>query len=83
MSWGFEVGRVYSRQAVVVYLFPGGAAPGHSSRGAASLKAGIDALGARGDFQRHLCCMSTRRSRALAKPPLKGVARTGGRLSYS
>src|ERR1700686_3945687 len=40
-------------QAVIVYLFPGGAARGHSSSSAASLEAGIDALGARGDFQRH------------------------------
>jgi hypothetical protein len=83
MSWGCEVGRVYNRQAVVVSLFPGGTA-----RGAFVPRRGIArgwhyALGARGDFQRHLCCMSTRRSRALAKPLLKGVARTGGRLSYS
>jgi hypothetical protein len=40
-------------RAVIVYLFPGGTARRHSSRSAASLAAGIDALGARGDFQRH------------------------------
>jgi hypothetical protein len=43
---------VYSK-AVIVYLFSGGTARGHSSGSAASLEAGIDALGTRGDFQRH------------------------------
>src|SRR6476659_2571940 len=40
-------------QAVIVDLFPGGPARRHSSCAAAPLKAGIDAVGARGDFQRH------------------------------
>ena len=39
-------------QAVIVDLFFGGTAWGHSSCAAAPLKAGIDAVGARGDFQR-------------------------------
>jgi hypothetical protein len=39
-------------QAVIVDLFPGGTARGHSSCAAAPLKAGIDAIGARGNFQR-------------------------------
>src|SRR5664279_2264188 len=38
-------------QAVVVDLFPGGTAWWDSSCAAAPLKAGIDAVGARGDFQ--------------------------------
>src|ERR1039458_7617528 len=38
-------------QAVVVDLFPGGTARGYSSCAAAPLEAGIDAVGARGDFQ--------------------------------
>jgi hypothetical protein len=39
-------------QAVIVDLFRGGTARGHSSCAAAPLKAGIDAVRARGDFQR-------------------------------
>src|ERR1700680_1841934 len=39
-------------QAVIVDLFFGGAARGHSSCAAAPLKAGLDARGTRGDFQR-------------------------------
>jgi hypothetical protein len=39
-------------QAVIVYLFPGGTAWRDSSCPAASLQAGIDAGGTRGDFQR-------------------------------
>jgi hypothetical protein len=39
-------------QAVIVDLFPGGTARGHSSCAAAPLQAGIDAVGARGDLQR-------------------------------
>src|SRR4029077_9928717 len=40
-------------QAVIVDLFFGIPARRHSSCAAAPLKAGIDAVGARGDFQRH------------------------------
>ena len=40
-------------QAVIVNLFFGSTAWRHSSCAAAQLKAGIDAVGARGDFQRH------------------------------
>ena len=40
-------------QAVVIDLFSGGAAWWHSPSGAASLEAGVDAVGARGDLQRH------------------------------
>jgi hypothetical protein len=40
-------------QAVIVDLLFGGTARRHSSCAAAPLKAGIDAVGARGDFQRH------------------------------
>src|SRR6266436_8649752 len=40
-------------QAVIVDLFSGGPAWWNSSCGAASLQAGIDAVGARGDFQRY------------------------------
>jgi hypothetical protein len=40
-------------QAVIVDLFPGGTALGHSSCAAAPLKTGIDAVGPRGDLQRH------------------------------
>src|ERR1035438_7322579 len=39
-------------QAVIVDLFFGGTARRHSSCAAAPLKAGIDARGTRGDFQR-------------------------------
>ena len=39
-------------QAVIVDLFPGGTARGHSSCAAAPLQAGIDAVGTRGDFER-------------------------------
>src|ERR1700732_2481282 len=53
-AWGvFEGDWAGVWQAVIVYLFPGGAARGHSSSSAATLEAGIDARGARGDFQRH------------------------------
>jgi hypothetical protein len=40
-------------QAVIVYLFPAGTTRGDSSCATAPLEAGIDALGARGDIQRH------------------------------
>src|SRR5450631_4026401 len=40
-------------EAIIVYLFPGGTARRHSSCSKASLEAGIDAFGARGDFQRY------------------------------
>src|ERR1700687_1159234 len=40
-------------QAIIVDLFPGGTAWGHSSRSATSLEAGIDAPGTRGDIERH------------------------------
>src|ERR1700737_4343536 len=39
--------------SVIVYLFPSGTARWDSSCGTAPLEAGIDARGARGDFQRH------------------------------
>ena len=48
-----EGDRAGFRQAVIVDLFSGGAAWRDSSCRAASLQAGIDAGGARGDFQRH------------------------------
>ena len=40
-------------QAVIVDLFSGGTARGHSSCAAAPLQACIDARGTRSDFQRH------------------------------
>jgi hypothetical protein len=48
----FEGDRTSFWQAVVVDLFFGGPAWRDSSCPAASLEAGIDAFGARGDFQR-------------------------------
>ena len=53
-AWGVAEGDWTSFwQAVVVDLFFGGSARGHSSCAAAALKAGIDAVGARGDFPRY------------------------------
>jgi hypothetical protein len=48
-----EGDRAGFRQAVIVDLFSGGAAWRDSSCPAVSLQAGINAGGARGDFQRH------------------------------
>src|SRR6478609_7780440 len=47
-----EGDRASFRQAVLVDLFSGGSAWWDSSCGAASLQAGLDACGTRGDFQR-------------------------------
>ena len=41
------------RQTVIIDLFSGRTARWDPSCGAASLQAGVDAVGARGDFQRH------------------------------
>src|ERR1700733_5921356 len=48
----FEGDRASVWEAVIVDLFPGGPARGHPSCSKASLKAGIGAFGAGGDFQR-------------------------------
>src|SRR3984957_19149889 len=50
------IGRAFW-QAVLVDLFSGGSAWRDSSCGAASLQAGLDARGTRGDFQRCYGCV--------------------------
>jgi hypothetical protein len=45
------IGRAFGKQSSSIYFF-GGTARGHSSCAAASLQAGLDARGTRGDFQR-------------------------------
>src|SRR6266436_2006335 len=49
------IGRAFGKPSSSIYfqLFPDGTARGHSSSSTATLEAGIDARGARGDFQRH------------------------------
>ena len=49
----FEGDRASVWEAVIVDLFPSGPARGHPSCSKASLKAGIGAFGAGGDFQRY------------------------------
>ena len=46
------IGRAFGKPSSSIY-FPGGTAWGDSSCATASLEVGIDALGARGDIQRH------------------------------
>ena len=49
----FEGDRAGVWEAVIVYLFPGVAIRWNSSSSSASLAIGADALGARGDIERH------------------------------
>jgi hypothetical protein len=64
----FEGDRPSVWEAIIVYLFPGGAARGHPSCRKATLEAGIDAFGARGDFQKHYVASVSPIDRQVAGP---------------